>query len=147
MAGESELRISGAEFPPTSVRGVTETLEPIDGVPFDKYRLTIQCSDMNSPAFDALRAGLWKRTVNGGLVDLSGIGSTVTIDCVSELAYRTIGGSPAPSPQRTAVSGSSRTSGDFTYYRPQLTVGLIAKSQETNEYGAVVSWQAEFEEI
>jgi hypothetical protein len=146
MAGESELRIGGAEFPPTSVRGVSETLEPIDGVPFDKYRLTLQCSDMNSPAFDALRVGIWRRTVNGGLVDLSGIGSTVTIDCISELAYLTAG-SPAPTPQRTAVGGSSRTSGAWTYYRPQLTVGLISKSQETDEYGAVCGWQAEFEEI
>ena len=146
MADESELRIEGEEFPPTSIRGVTETLAPVDGVPFDKYRLSIQCSDMNAPAFDALRVGMWRRTVNGGLVDVSGIGSTVTIDCVSELAYRNVG-SPAPTPQRTVVTGSSRTSGDFTYYRPQLTVGLVGKSMDTDEYGAVCGWQAEFEEI
>lgn len=147
MAGESELRISGAEFPPTSVRGVTETLAPIDGVPFDKYRLTIQCSDMNSPAFDALRAGLWKRTVNGGLVDLSGIGSTVTIQCVSELSGRLTGSPLSYTPSRAIVAGSERTADGHYIYRPELTVGLVAKSQETNEYGAVVSWQYEFEEI
>lgn len=145
MAGESELRIDGAEFPPTSIRGAVETLEAIEG-PFDKYRVTISCSDINAPAFDSLRPGLWRRTVNGGLIDLSGNGSVVTLDCISELAYRTAG-SPAPSPQRTPVAGSSRVSGDFTYYRPQLTAGLIGKSQETDEYGAVTSHQAVFEEI
>lgn len=147
MAGESELRIAGDEFPPTSVRGVTETLEPIDNPQFDKYRLTIQASDKNSPAFDALRVGSWRRTVNGGLVDLSGNGSVVSIDAISELAYRT-GGSPAATPQRTPVTGSSRTDGAFTYYRPHFpTMAVISKSMDTDEYGAIVSWQAEFEEI
>lgn len=147
MADETELVISGDGMPSTSVRGITETLEPIDNPQFDKYRLTISCSDMNAPAFDAVRVGSWKRTVNGGFVDLSGNGSVLTVDCLSELAYKTTGGSPAPGPQRAVVSGSSRTSGDFTFYRPQLTIGVTAKTQETDEYGAVVQWQLEGEEI
>lgn len=146
MAGETELVISGDGMPPTSVRGITETLEPIDNPQFDKYRLTIQCSDLNSPAFDPLRVGNWRRTVNGGLIDLSGNGSVLTVGCISELVYLTAS-SPASGPQRTAVSGSSRTFGAYTAYRPELTVGLISKSQETDEYGAVVQWTAEFEEI
>ena len=146
MAGETELVISGDGMPPTSARGITESLA-INNPQFDKYTLTISCADMNAPAFDALRPGVWRRTVNGGLVDLSGNGSIVTVDCVSELAYKTTGGSPAPSPQRTPVTGSSRTNGLFTFYRPQLVVGVISKSMETDEYGAVCSWQAEFEEI
>lgn len=146
MAGETELVISGDGMPPTAVRGIVETLAPIANPMFDKYRLTISCSDMNAPAFDAVRVGLWKRTVNGGLIDLSGAGTVLTVDCVSELAYKT-GGSPAAGPQRTAVSGSSREADGFTFYRPQLTMGVVAKSQETNEYGAVVSWIIELEEI
>lgn len=147
MAGESELRIEGDEFPPTSVRGVSETLAPIGNPQFDKYRVTIQCSDKNSPAFDALRVGNWKRTVNGGLIDLSGNGSTVTIDCISELAGKLAGSPLSYTPVRTVVSGSGRTVDGFYYYRPQLTVGLISKSMDTDEYGAIVQWQAEFEEI
>lgn len=143
---ETELVISGDGMPPTAVRGITESLDVVNPQ-FDKYRLVITCADKNSPAFDALRAGVWRRTVNGGLYDLSGNGSVVTVDCVSELAYKTTGGSPAPGPQRTVVDGSSRVDGDFTFYRPRLTVGLIAKSQETDEYGAVCSWQLELEEI
>lgn len=146
MVGETELVISGDGMPPTAVRGITETLEPIGNPQFDKYRLTLSCSDKNAPAFDALRVGNWRRTVNGGLVDLSGNGSIVTVDCVSELAYKA-GGSPAPVPQRPPVAGSERTADGYVFYRPQLIVGLIAKSQETDEYGAVVAWNAEFEEI
>ena len=146
MANETEFVISGEGMPPTAVRGITETLEPIDNPQFDKYRLTVSCSDKNAPAFDKLRTGNWRRTVNGGLIDLSGNGSVVTIGCMSELAYLTAG-SPAPVPERSVVSGSSRTDGDYTFYRPELTMGLFSKSQDTDEYGAVVRWQAVFEEI
>lgn len=146
MAGETEFVISGDGMPPTAVRGIRETLEPIDNPQFDKYRLTVSCSDKNAPAFDKLKVGNWRRTVNGGLVDLSGNGSTVTINCMSELAYLTAG-SPTPGPERSVVSGSSRTDGDYTFYRPVLTMGLMSKNQNTDEYGAVVDWQAVFEEI
>jgi hypothetical protein len=147
MADESELRIEGDEFPPTSIRGATETLSPVDNAQFDKYRWAVSCSDKNAPAIDAIRAGSWRRTVNGGFIDLSGNGSVLTVDCISELAFRTLGGSPAPAPQRSVVTGSSRTADGFTFYRPQLTIGVTAKSQETDEYGAVVQWQLEGEEI
>lgn len=145
MSGETELVISGDGMPATAVRGITETLAQIDGGIFQKYRLTLSCSDMNSPAIDALWAGDWRRTVNGDLIDLSGIGSTVTVDCISELCYAA--GSPASGPRRTVVSGSSRTVDGFVFYRPQLTMGVVAKSQQTDEYGAVVGWQIDLEEI
>lgn len=147
MAGESELRFDGAELPPTSVRGVTESLGPIDNTQFDKYRLTIQFSDKNAPALDALRPGNWRRTVNGGLVDLSGNGSVVVVDCITELAGKLVGSPPSFTPSRTIVSGSGRTVDGFYYYRPQLTVGFMGWSMDTDEYGAAVSASAEFEEI
>lgn len=142
MADETLLVISGEGIPPYSIRGLTQSLEPIDAAKnlrrtvngslldlslsqFRKYRSEISCEDVDSPAFDALE-----------------IGDTVTVDCVSELAYKTSGGSPA----RTVVSGSSRTSGDFTFYRPVLTMLVTGKSQETDEYGAAVSWSLELEE-
>lgn len=146
MAGESELRIAGDELPPTSVRGVTESLE-ISNPQFDKYRLTISAADKNVPAFDSLRPGVWMRTVNGGLVDLSGNGSIVTVDCISELAGKLVGSPPAYTPSRAVVTGSGRAADGYYFYRPQLTVGFVGWSQETDEYGAVTSWQAEFEEI
>lgn len=143
MANETLLVISGDGMPPFSVRGITQALEPIEAArnlrrtingslidlsaaQFKKYRSTISCEDMDSPAFDA--------------VD---IGDTITVSCIAELAYKTSGGSPS----RTVVSGSSRTASGFTFYRPQLVMKVTGKSQETNEYEVVVSWTLELEEI
>jgi hypothetical protein len=148
VANETILVISGDGMPPYAVRGITESLVPIDAVQFEKYRLTLSCEDVDSPAFDAVRVGNWRRTVGGGLYDLSGNGSTLTVDCITELSYKTPTGSPPSyTASRTVVPGSERTANGFTFYRPRLTVGVIGKSQETDEYGARRSWELECEEI
>lgn len=148
MAGETELVLSGDGLPPTAVRGIRETLEPIANPQFRKYRWRIECSDINSPAFDAVWPGDWRRTINGGFVDLSGMGTVLTVQCVSDLAYLAASQSPAgESPLKSEVPGLTETVGDFTFYRPELTIGITAKSQQTDEVGAVVSWTLEGEEI
>jgi len=141
MADESILVISGEGTPPYSIRGLTQSLEPISAAAsyrrtvngnlrdlslpqFQKYKSVIQCDDQNSPALDAVP-----------------IGAVVTVDCVAELAYRTIGGAP----QRTVVA--SRTIAEWTYYRPRLVMMVTSKQQETDEYGAAVSWSLELEEV
>jgi hypothetical protein len=142
MADETLLTISGDGVPSYSARGITQTLEPIDAAKnlrrtvngalidlsasqFKKYRSEITCTDKDAPAFDAVE-----------------IGDTVTIGCVEELGYLTSGGSPA----RPVVSGSSRTVGAWTYYRPELTMVVVGKAQSFDEYGAVESWTLELEE-
>ena len=139
----SVLSLSGFGVPPYSARGASQTLEPIGQAQqlrrtinaslidisrpeFRKYRSTISCSDQQPPAM----GGVWP-------------GQIVTVDCIAELSYKTSGGSPA----RTVVSGSSRTEGDFTFYRPSLSMRVVNFSQDTDEYGAVVSWTLELEEI
>jgi hypothetical protein len=67
----------------------------------------------------------------------------VTVGCISELSYLTAGGSPA----RTPVTGSSRTEGAYTFYRPSLTMRVVTFSQDTDEYGAETSWSLELEEV
>lgn len=129
-------------MPPFSVRGITQTLEPIDAAKnlrrtvnaqlvslspalFQKYKSTIDCTDQQSPAFDAVE-----------------IGDVLTVSCIPELSYLTSGGSPS----RPVVSGSSRVEGSYTFFRPSLTMMVVAKSQSTDEYGAAVSWSLELEE-
>lgn len=141
MTGETLLVISGEGMPPYAVRGITQSLEPIEAATnlrrtvngglvdlsasqFKKYRSTISCADVNSPAFDAVE-----------------IGDAVLVDCVAELAYKAAG-----SPSRPVVPGSSRTADGFVFYRPQLSMIVVGKSQETDEYGAEVSWTMELEE-
>ena len=137
------MTLSGMGVPPYSARGASQTLEPIQAAQqlrrtingelidlsrpeFRKYRSTISCADQQPPAID----GVWP-------------GQILTVGCIAELSYRTSGGAPS----RPVVSGSSRTEGDYTLYRPSLTMRVVSFSQDTDEYGATVSWSIELEEV
>ena len=137
------LTLYGIGVPPWSARGASQTLEPIQASQqlrrtingelidisrpeFRKYRSRISCADQQPPAVD----GVWP-------------GQVVTVGCISELSYLTAGGNPA----RTPASGSSRTEGAYTFYRPSLTMRVVSFSQDTDEYAAQVSWSLELEEV
>ena len=140
-AATTVLSFSGLNVPPYSARGLTQTLEPIaqksqlrrtvngslvdlSAPQFKKYRSTISCRDMQAPAF----SGLWQGTI-------------LTVDCVAELAYLTASGSP----ERTVVS--SRTDGDYTFYRPRLTMRVVSFNTVQDEYQAEVGWDLSLEEV
>ncbi|MDP2358553.1 MAG: hypothetical protein Q8M31_21210 [Beijerinckiaceae bacterium] len=93
---------------------------------FRKYKSSITCNDMRSPVI----GGIWP-------------GQTVTVECVAELNYYTSGGSA----ERTVVSGSSRTEGPLTYYRPELVMCVTGFNVQHDEYRAAVSWTLQLEEI
>lgn len=137
------LNISGVGVPPYSVRGAKQTLAHIDQAAnlkrtvngilkdisfssFRKYKSTISCTDQRPPNF----SGIWP-------------GLQVVVDCISELSYTTIGGSP----ERTVVSGSSRVEGLFTVFRPQLTMRITAFSTDTDEYDVACNWSMDLEEV
>lgn len=137
------LAITGIGLAPYSARGLTMTLEPIEQSKqtkrtingelkdtsvaiFQKYRATVSCQDANAPAFDKN----WP-------------GKSLTVDCVAELSYVTMGGTPG----RTVVTDSSRTDGAYTFYRPRLTMFVTSWNVSTDEYGAVTSWNMELEEV
>ena len=137
------LTLSGIGVPPYSARGASQTLEPIQASQqlrrtvngelidisrpeFRKYRSRISCADQQPPAVD----GVWP-------------GQVVTVGCISELSYLTSGGTPS----RMPVTGSSRTEGAYTFYRPSLTMRVFSFSQDTDEYGAETSWSLELEEV
>jgi hypothetical protein len=143
MGDDTLLTLSGLGVPAYSARGLTQTLEPIEASaqlrrtvngalvdlsyePFRKYKSTISCQDQEPPAVD----GVWP-------------GQVVTAECVAELCFPTVSGSPA----RPAVAGSERTDGEFTFYRPVLTMRMTGFSVSRDEYGAAVSWQIQLEEI
>lgn len=143
MANETLLVLSGEGVAPYSARGLSQSLEPISAASnmrrtvngtlidisdavYQKYTSTITCTDQLAPALD----GVWP-------------GTTLTVDCVQELCYKTSGGSPS----RTVVSGSSRVEGSYTYYRPQLTMLVIGFTINTDEWGAAVGWTLQLEEV
>lgn len=138
------LRLWGMGVPLYSARGITQTLEPIDSsvqvkrtvngalrdlseAQFRKFKSSITCSDQDPPATD----GRWPGTI-------------VTVECIVELSYLTIGGMP----ERTPVDYSMRTSGDHTFYRPELEMMVSgAPTISKDEYGATVSWTIQLEEV
>jgi hypothetical protein len=137
------LVITGIGVSPYSARGLTQTLTPIaqasqlrrtvNGALVDlsvaglrKYASTISCTDADAPALN----NVWP-------------GAQVTVDCVPELSYLTSGGSAA----RTIVTGSSRVEGAYTFYRPRLTMRVIAYSIQRDEYGGTTGWQLDLEEV
>jgi hypothetical protein len=131
---------------PYSARGLNGTLSPIDaargadklrrtvnGTLVDisapqmrKYQLEVAGSDQAPPALD----GVW-------------VGMEVLVDCHVELAYLTAGGTPGRSP----VTGSERVEGDYTYYRPQLSMRVVELQIERSEWEADVGWSLTLEEI
>lgn len=131
---------------PFSARGLTGTLAPIALAQGDdklartvngtlislaapqmrKYRLEVAGDDQAPPALD----GLW-------------VGMQVAVDAHVELAYLTAGGSPS----RSAVTGSSRTEGDYTYYRPHFDMLIVELEIQRQEWAAAVSWSLVLEEI
>ena len=134
-----DLVIAGIGLPPASIRGVTQTLEPIQAASqlmrtvngalvdvsaaaFRKYASAIQCSDQAPPALD----GIWP-------------GALVTVDCIAELVHP-VGGTPT----RPVVE--SRTEGGFVFYHPRLTMLVTAFNLDRDEWGAVVSWSMTLEE-
>ena len=136
------LSMDAIDNPPYALRDVTETLTEItqgsnlvrtlngsladwSNPAFQKYALSIDANDQQAPGID----GKWK-------------GQLVTVDCVTELSYRTSGGSAS----KTVVPGSSRVDGDFTFYRPRLSMMVVDFSVKSVEIDGTVGWTMDLEE-
>lgn len=143
MANETVFVMSGPGLPPYSSRGITQTLEPIEAAgvfartvngklinlapaQFALFRTTVSCKDVEAPAFNGLKKG-----------------DHITMDCAVELGYHT--GSDSPS--RPVVAGSSRVVGNYTYYRPEITVVITNWTCSRDEYGHITEYQFEGEEF
>lgn len=136
------LVLSVGGVPLYSARDLEQTLEPIKAASqtrrtingllvdlsvdrFHKYESKIRCSDVEAPALDGIMPGM-----------------TLTVDCVAELVFRT-----GSSPSRTVVSGSARVVGNYTIYRPQLTMMVVGLDQRLSEYDHETRWTLELEEV
>jgi hypothetical protein len=109
------------------VRTINGGLLDISNHAFRKYASKISCMDVDAPPLDNLFPG-----------------TIVTVDCAVNLCYLT--GNPG-SPARPEVSGSSYIRGAYTFYRPVLTMMVMAPSQSFDEWKADNSWELSLEEV
>jgi hypothetical protein len=110
-------------------RAVNGQLVDLSAPQMRKYASKISCKDQQTPSFGGLYPGM-----------------QVVVDCVFELSYLTANGTGYQ--DRTPVEGSVYTNGDYTVYRPQLTM-LVSKAPEVehDEWGREISWSLELEEL
>lgn len=130
-------------LPLYSARGLTQTLETIDGAVFQARTVNGELVNLAVPRFRKLRSVISATDVRPPSRDDVWPGLVVSVGCAYVLSYPTIGGSPS----RTPVSGSQFVEGSFTFYRPQINfmVGKMGGSFE--EWEAGYSWSIALEEV
>lgn len=129
---------------PYALRGISQTLEPIDAAgdfrrtasgtlihisapQFQKYRTTIRCSDLSSPGLD----NVWQ-------------GMRVTMHCAAELGYE--GSTDTSGRGRPAVPNSIRDEEGWTFYRPIIVFLITGYSIDFAEWDAEYAWELTAEE-
>lgn len=142
----TELRLDPIGVPPYSARNITQTLEPSDGAAqlartvngtlidladgtYRKYKSTISCTDQQQPAL----SGIWP-------------GMELTVDCVVELSYLTATGSPERDVAGNTAEPGTRVEGDFTFYRPRLTMRVVGFRKSVVEWDGDEAWSLDLEE-
>jgi hypothetical protein len=108
-------------------RVISGALTDISGDQFRKYISTITCTDSTAPPLDNLFPGM-----------------EVEVGCACPLCYKT--GNPG-SPGRPEVSGSSYGEGEYTFYRPVLTMLVRDVKLSFDEWQADIRWQIFLEEV
>lgn len=143
LTDDTDLIISGMGIPRWSARGLDQTLQPdpasismrrtvngdlldLSSSQFRKYQSTITCRDHRTPAIE----GIWP-------------GQELTVDCIAELSYETMSGSPS----RTVVEGSERVENDYTFYRPRLSMRVAGFRTSRDEFADEVAWTLELVEV
>jgi hypothetical protein len=131
---------------PYSARGATQTLDVILGG--EALGSLIQrdvngnAMDMTSPQFRKYQSIITCRDSETPGLDEAWLGAKVTVACAIELAYP-VGGSPG----RTPVSGSTRTQGNTTFYRPLLNMIIYDVKNSFDEWACRYSYTIASQEI
>lgn len=143
MANETLLELTGIGVAPYSARGLEQTLKPIDGASELRRDINGTLIDISEPVLRKFRSTITGADHLAPAVNGVWPGTVVTVSCIEELCYPTATGSP----DRPVVAGSSRIEGDFTYYRPQLTMMVVDWNLREDEWGRQVSWSLDLEEV
>lgn len=140
----TNLVMEGLGVMPYSARGLSQRLEPIaeaahlerdengglidfSYTPFQKYKSTISGSDQRPPSVD----GKWP-------------GKLVVVECIATLVHPEYEGfSREPVNNDEAI----KYEGGFVIFRPRLTMLVMGFNWQEDEYGAIVGWTIDLEEV
>lgn len=142
--GATELVITPIGVPPFSARNLTQTLEPIQQAA--NFRRTVNGTLVNlAPTqFAKYRSVISGADHDTGAFQLVFPGMIVTVECIQEIGVKN--GNVAD--QRPAVPGSERNSGDYSFYRPILTMMVTAgPTASWDEAAGVNTHSIELEEV
>lgn len=129
-------------LPLYSARGLTQTLEPIDGAFFQERTINGELIDLSISQFRKLQSTISATERRPPSRDDVYPGLKVIVHCAYLLSYPA-GGSPS----RSVVGGSSFTEGDFTFYRPAILMMVGKMSGSFEEWEAGYHWQIDLAEV
>lgn len=144
LTNDTLLTISGLGTMLYQARGLTQSLEVIGASKNQSRTINGALIDMSNPIFRKYLSKIVCTDSSAPPIDNLWPGLTVTVECAAELAYLT--GHPG-SPARQEVSGSSRVQGNFTYYRPVMTMLIQDVNQHLDEWKSDIQWQIDLEEV
>ena len=134
--------LGGFEF---QARGLTQTLAVIEQSKQQARDINANLIDISNPAFRKCASKITCTDVNAPPLDaLQWPGMTVVVGCAISLVYAN--GNPG-SPFKPEVSGSSFIDGNFTFYRPMLTMMVRDLKQSFDEWQANNGWELDLEEV
>lgn len=123
-------------LPLYSARGLSHAMDYIDGAMNQEYTVNAELVDLSLSRFRKLQLVISATDVRPPSLDACYPGRIVVVECANVFSYATIGGTPG----RTPVSGSEFIEGDFTFYRPTITVMLGKPSSRFEEWEAGNAW-------
>lgn len=137
------LALAGIGVSPYSARGLQQTLAPISQSTNQRRTVNGGLKDLSFTGFQKYQSQITGNDQKVPICDGVWPGKLVTVDCIAELSYVTAGGAA----QRTVVDGSSYTEGLITFYRPRLAMMVVSLNMQTDEYGAIIGWTLNLEEV
>jgi hypothetical protein len=141
LSDDTLLVLTGIGVPRYSARGLTQTLQPIEAAQVYRRSINGGLVDLSRPAFRKYKSQISASDVQPPACDGVWPGRLVTVECIVELSCPS-----ADTPARTQVSGSLYTDNGFKFYRPQLSMMVTGWSMNHDEWGRVIGWTMDLEE-
>jgi len=139
----STVSDSKAVLPLYSSRGITQTMEMIDGSMFQDRTVNGELVDMSVSRFRKFKSTISAKDQRPPSRNDIWPGVIVTVGCAYLLSYPTVGGTPS----RPVVSGSTFTEGSFTFYQPLITFMIGKPTGHFDEWQAGYEWSIPMEEV